>query len=255
MAAHAFAKEDIEILTNNILNNRASIIQKLYDEHIEIDPNLLYSNYRSQLQPSKNENTSATEQAQIDDDPLRFDDFQQIYNEMDEIDKKLPDLPKTQEFKEPKGLRRYNSKHDIVDKTMMSSMTNLTMIKRATAPMAAPLPPPPPPPPELEPSIELTTEQLIEFNALKQHLKSQLDACKLNNCDDDPFGLADTGRKISDSFDRLQMFFDEIIPLAAMNGIRTEIKTEADDRPSVWNTLDTQWIQSLRKLSEVKLTT
>lgn len=252
MAALTFAKEDIEILTNNILDNRASIIQKLYDEHIEIDPNLLYSNYRSQLQPSKNE----SEQAHDDNDPLSFDDFQRIYNEMDEIDKKLSDLPKTQEFKEPKGLRRYNSKHDIVDKTMMSSMTNLTMIKRATAPMAAPLLlPPPPPPPKLEPSIELTTEHLIEFNALKQHLKSQLDACKLNHCDDDPFGLADTGRKISESFERLQKFFDEIIPLAAANGIRTEIKTEADDGPSVWNTLDTQWIQSLRKLSEVELTT
>lgn len=245
MASCAFAKEDIEILTNNILKNRVAIIQKLYDEHTDIDPALLYSNYRNQLQPSSAENPSASEGAHVGDDPISMDEFERIYNAMDEIDKKLPELPKIVDFKEPKGLRRYNSKNDIGDKTMMSSMTNITLIKKVTAPAVAP-----PPPSDTEPPVKLTTADLIEFNALKQQLKSQLDAFKRNDCDEDAFGFAEMGRKISDSFERLQKFFDEIIPLS-QNRTPTQIKTETNDGSSVWNTLDTQWIESLRKLSEV----
>lgn len=242
MALRAFTKEDIEVLTNNILENRAAIIQKLYDEHTEIDPALLYSNYRSKLQPPLIDESSASNEAPVDNEPISLDDFESIYSAMDEIDRKLPDLPRCAEFKEPKGLRRYNSRNDVADKTVTSSMTNLTMIRKVLTTTIAP-----PPLPEPEPPIKLTTEDLIEFNALKQQLKSQLDALKLNQCDEDPFGLVETGRKISDSFDRLQKFFDEIIPLS-QNGPRTEIH----EGSSVWNTLDTQWIQSLRKLSQVK---
>lgn len=246
MALRAFTKEDIEVLTNNILENRAAIIQKLYDEHTEIDPALLYSNYRSKLQPHSIDASSASNEAPVDNEPISLHDFESIYSAMDEIDRKLPDLPRSAEFKEPKGLRRYNSRNDVADKTVTSSMTNLTMIRKVLTATIAP-----PSAPEPEPPIKLTTEDLIEFNALKQQLKSQLDALKLNHCDEDPFGLVETGHKISDSFDRLQKFFDEIIPLS-QNGHRTEIKVETNEGSSVWNTLDTQWIQSLRKLSQVK---
>lgn len=249
MASCAFAKEDIEVLTNKILENRVEIIQKLYDEHIEIDPALLYSNYRNQLHPQSIESVGASHGAPNNNDSISLDDFERIYSELDEIDQKLPDLPRPAEFKEPRGLRRFNSRSDITDKTMSSSMTNLTLIKKVTTPVVAP----PPPPPELEPTVKLTTADLVEFNALKQQLKAQLDEVKQIKCAEDPFGFAETGRKISDSFDRLQKFFDEIIPLAP-NSRRAEIKTEANDGSSVWDMLDSEWIQSLRNLSEVRPT-
>lgn len=248
MASCVFSKEDIDILTNNILENRAEILQTLYDAHTEIDPAWLYSNYRHKLHPPPTEDASASDGAFEYDEPISVDDFEEIYNAMDEIDKKLPDLPKSAEFKEPKGLRRYNSKNDIADKTMSASMTNLTLIKKVTATAVAPPPPAPEPP---KPSVKLTDADLIEFNALKGQIRSQMDAIKLNSCDKDPFGLVETGRKLAESFDRLQKFFDEIIPLTK-NSVRTEIKTEMEEGSTVWDTLDTQWIESLRKLSEVK---
>lgn len=245
MASQACTKQDIENLTNRVLENRVSIIQTLYNEHTEIDPALLYSNYRSQLEPLLNEFPAVTDKA--NDDLMSVDDFSSHFLAFDEVDKKLPDPPKTIDFKEPKGLRRYNSKTDIVDKTMTSSMTNLAMIKKPT--FLAP-PPPPPLPSEPEPLIQLTTEDLIEFNQMKQQFKSQLDAYRSNNYDEDSYGFTETARKASDSFDRLQKFFGEFIPLFR-NDSQAENRAEKGDSSSVWDTLDTEWIQALRNISEV----
>lgn len=246
MASQACTKQDIEILTNRVLENRVSIIQTLYNEHTELDPAMLYSNHRSQLEPLLNELPRVTDK--VNSDLMSVDDFSSHFLAWDEIDKKLPDPPKTVDFKEPKVLRRYNSKTDIVDKTMSSSMTNLTMIKKPM--FLAPPPPPPPPPSEAEPSIQLTTEELIEFNTLKQQFESQLESFRSNNYDEDMFGFTETARKASDSFDRLQKFFSEFIPLFR-NEPQAENRAEAGDSSSVWDTLDTEWIQALRNISEV----
>lgn len=256
MSSQTITKEDIDILTKNILKNRAKIIQTLYDEHIELDTALLYANYRNALQTSSDESTVIeSKESFIDREPISLDEFESIYNALDEIDKKLPDASKGGgDFKEPKGLRRYNSKMDMTDKALHSSMSNLTIIKKTNAPFLSPPPmkPPPPPPPSTanskELSVKLTDDDLVEFNALKKQLKIQLDALDTIDSDEDPFNLAGIGRKISDSFDRLQMFFNEISPLA-----KADHPTAAKVESTVWNILDDQWIYSLRKLSEVHI--
>lgn len=243
MASRAFPNEDIEILTNNIMRIRNGIIQELYDEHVEIDPELIYSNCRNQLRSHSSDDAGASAEVRSGSGRIGVDYFKEIYDAMDEVDKRVPDLPKN-ESKESKGLRRYNSRSDIVDRTMLSSMSNLTMIKKIMMPA-----PVPQPHIETEPSIKLTTNHLIEFNALKQELKSQLDACKLTGHDEDPFGFAETGKKITATLERLQTFFDEIIPL--QNGMRITTQVDSNDHAEVWNIIDAEWMQSLHKLSEV----
>lgn len=245
------SKKDVETLTNNIFENRTKILEVLCNEYVEIDPDLLYSNYRHKFASQMSECAGAPHSAAGENDEISVDEFEEIFTAMEEIDTKLPDLPNS-EFKEPQGVRRYGSKCDVNDSTMSSSMKNLTLIRRATVPFMSILPPRPPQEPSLSPEsdIKLTNEDLAAFNALKRQIKDQLNVVASIERNEDPFGLAETGRKISESFDRLKKFLNEIITLAEQ-GNHIKIKKETYAGSGVSKVLDDQWIQSLRELSEV----
>lgn len=115
---------DLETITHNITQNLESILETLSNNIVELDPSLLYDNFHSE-----NVESSPVSESVNDDIPIKLEEFEEIYAQLDEIDKSLTE-PKPpidpSKKKELKQLKRFNSNTDI-DKTMM-------------------MPPPPPPP-------------------------------------------------------------------------------------------------------------
>lgn len=237
----SIAKQDIDILTNQILENLKEILQTIYDEHVEIDSSLLYENFREECQKNLNQNSESNT---ADCEPISLDEFEKIFNRLDGIDRKLAD-PESHSHEAHrtntnKTMKRFNSVNDI-DKTMMLSTTNLNM----TTKFAAPHPVAPVPKPTATSNVphKYSEKELIEFNSIKEQIRIRLETINSNGNKND-LDYDDVQKIFFASFDRLEIFFREIIKLKSTN-------TAEQNTSNSLKNLDSDFCDLLKKLSEV----
>lgn len=241
----------------NVLENEKEILEVLSAEHTEIEECMFGEKLRQQI-----ETTEKSSDTVIGDnnEEISVDDFENIMNAYDEINKSLT----------KNSSATHIASHDAVRKERnIANMSSLNMSIRRVASMSdinktmcAPsnlnttkmfadsqiLMPPPQAPGAVEssnPLPKLTIEQLKEFNALKSQIEKHLMNLdeKENSDVTDMVNITDTFMK---SYDRFQAFFREITKLKiseAKNSVGT----------TVLGNLDSELCDLLKKLAEVSI--
>lgn len=259
------SKSDIEVLTKQVLDQKRNILETIQRNHIEIDPSLLRQHFSAEFE-SKMEKLNEQNISMVEDgSPISLDEFNEIFQILDAIDKELTD-PKERLMGAPSStahpkvetnpMKRFGSMTDL-NRTMMrtSSMLNLStkgfleptapaprshhnqqtssLLKIVERDMVT----------SNDPITPLSVEQIAEFNLLIKGLEDRLANTDLNHSTSDEI-LSDFQAKYSVSFERLNDLFKEI------NKLQTA-EANVEESKDPLNNLDTALLQLMTMLSEV----
>lgn len=254
------SKSDIEVLTNQVLDQKRNILETIQRNHIEIDPSLLREHFSADFESEMKKLNELNNSMDENGSPISLNEFDEIFQKLDAIDKELTD-PKERLMGAPSSssahpkveinpMKRFGSMTDL-NRTMMrtSSMMNLStkefleptapvqqsssllkIAERDTVTSSVPITP-------------LTVEQIAKFNLLIKDLEERLANAELDHSTSD-YILSDFQSKYAVSFERLSELFNEV------NKLQTaESNVEVSKDPL--NNLDTALLQLMTILSEV----
>lgn len=254
------SKEDIKILTKQVMIDRKIILCGIIQNHQEISSSLLPDNVRNEYSKKAEEMNVYDADHEIDTHPISLDDFEMLYTRLDRIDKELhPEAKSNAQAnitarKPIDSMKRTGSITDVNQAIYKSSsMMNLT-----TTTFAEPRLPPPPPLPKNQSNKTVNPSQLPDgnedirkrhvplnmlekFNALKDEVRGELATI------DDNFTsqLEIIWNKLNASTNRLRQFFEEFHKMKAL------VNENDNQDDNSLQCLDDDLLEKLQKLIEV----
>lgn len=259
------SKSDIEVLTNQVLDQKHNILEKIQQNHIEIDQSLLRQHFSADFESKMEKLNDLKKSMDENGSPISLDEFDEIFQKLDAIDKELTD-PKERLMRPPSStahpkvetnpMKRFGSMTDL-NRTMMRTSSMLNLSTKGFLEPTAPVPRSHHNQQSSSllkiaerdsvtssiPIIPLTVEQIAEFNLLIKDVEERLANPELNDSTSDEI-LSDFQSKYAVSFERLNELFNEV------NKLQTA-ESNVDVLKDPLNNLDTALLQSMTVLSEV----
>lgn len=259
------SKSDIEVLTNQVLDQKRNILETIQRNHIEIDQSLLRQHFSADFESKMEKLNELNNSMDENGSPISLDEFDEIFEKLDAIDKELID-PKERLMGAPSStahpkvetnpMKRFGSMTDL-NRTMMRTSSMLNLSTKGFLEPTAPVPrsyhnqqsssllkiAEHDTVTSSEPIAPLTAEQIAEFNLLIEDVEERLANAELDHSTSDDI-LSDFQSKYAVSFERLNELFNEV------NKLQTaESNVEVSKDPL--NNLDTALLQLITILSEV----
>lgn len=270
------SKQDIEILTKQVLEQKYDILNAIKRNHVEIDPSLLRQNFLAEFESKLNKLNTQNESESDECSPISLDDFESIFQQLDNFDKKLGESTKDRTMVNPTStvntrtealqIKRFGSITDI-NRTMMRTSSLLNLTSKGFAEPIAPAPRTAnySKHTQITPKLRcdstpfgktlgaqhdairdeskplLSPKQLDEFNSLIDDVKFRL---ANDDSNDDDEILSEFRKKYLTSFERLNIFFEEIQKL--------ESNESTDEKPQdPLSNLNSDLLKLMEKLQEV----